>query len=41
MSQQYSERITRGHPHNQRRVDKKPRFAKCCRVCREERVTRY
>lgn len=41
MGQQYSDRITRGHPHNKRRVDGKPRFAKCCRICREERVTRY
>ena len=41
MGQQYSERVTRHHPHNEKRKNGRPRFAKTCKACREERVTRY
>jgi len=38
---QYNEKTTRGHPHSSRRRDGKPRFARTCKICREERITRY
>ena len=41
MGQQYSERTTRGHPHNERRKNGRPRFAKTCKTCREERYHYY
>ncbi len=37
----YNNKTTKGHPHNSRRRDGKPRFAKTCKICREERITRY
>jgi len=40
MVNRYTEKVTRTHPHNRRR-DGRPRFAKTCKLCREERVTRY
>lgn len=47
MVNRYNEKITKTHPHNRRRRDGKPdvmlrpKFAKTCKLCREERVTRY
>lgn len=35
-----SPKTTRGHPHTGRR-DGKPRFAKTCRICKEETIIRY
>ena len=34
-------KTTKGHPHNSRRKDGKPRFALTCKICREEKITRY
>lgn len=38
---QCNEKTTRGHPHSARRRNGKPRFASTCKICREERITRY
>ena len=37
----YSNKTTKGHPHNSRRKDGKPRLASTCKICRDERITRY
>ena len=37
----YNNKTTEGHPHNARRKDGKPRFARTCKICKEETITRY
>jgi len=37
----YNNKTTRGHPHSARRRDGKPRFAKTCKICKEETIKRY